>query len=538
MEPQVKQCVKCADNFTIEPVDFAFYEKITVPPPAHCPLCRQRRRMMFRNFKTLYQRQSNKSGKPLISMYPVDSPYTVWSRDEWWADDWDAKTFGRNFDFSRSFADQFNDLLLAVPRLALMGDGSEHCEYSNFVANSKDCYLVFGCVDTENSAYGHIVWESKDSIDNLYLHKSELCYECVDCLGSYKLLYSQECDSCTDSVGLFDCRSCTNCIGCVGLKQKTYCIFNEQGDKATYEKFLAEHPLDDPRSLNFILAKQKELRKRLPQRHYFGMHNQNVTGNHVYNGGNVHDSFDLRGGENSRFVYTSRKAMDCYDAAFTPDIELSYEILTCLGANRVFFSHSAQQSTDVYYSDYCFSSSNLFGCAGLRSSEYCILNKQYNKEEYDALKKKIIEHMKSSGEWGEFFPVSLSPFKYNESIAQEYFPLAREEALTRGYGWQDDIPATQGKETMDNDALPTNPSTYSDDLLKQILRCDTCARNYRLVPQELNFYRQFGLSLPRNCFNCRHARRMAQRNTRKLWDGTCSKCSAPFRTSYNPEQQK
>ena len=33
--------------------------------------------------------------------------------------------------------------------------------------------------------------------------------------------------------------------------------------------------------------------------------------------------------------------------------------------------------------------------------------------------------MQKTGEWGEFFPASFSPFGYNETVAQEYFPLNR-----------------------------------------------------------------------------------------------------------------
>src|SRR3989344_4130975 len=339
-------------------------------------------------------------------------------------------------------------------------------------------------------------------------------------------------------MGLLDCRSCTNCVGCVGLKQKTFCIFNEQVDKATYDAFLRDHPLSDPRSMAFILAKQRELRKQLPQRHFFGLHNTNVSGNHIYNAKNVHDSFDVKGGENSRFVYTSRKAMDTYDAAFSPDIELSYEAITCLGSNRLLFTHMCMTCSDAIYSDNCFNSHNILGCAGMKSAEYCIFNKKYSKEEYEALKTRIIERMRKTGEWGEFFPPALSPFKHNEAIAQEYFPLSKEEAVAGGFGWTDEIPTTVGQETISNDALPANPQGYSDDLLKHILKCDTCGRNYRFAPQELSFYKQLSLSLPRQCFNCRHARRMSLRNVRKLWDGECAKCNAAFRTSYSPDQQK
>ena len=31
--------------------------------------------------------------------------------------------------------------------------------------------------------------------------------------------------------------------------------------------------------------------------------------------------------------------------------------------------------------------------------------------------------MKKTGEWGEFFPSSISPFGYNETVAMEYYPI-------------------------------------------------------------------------------------------------------------------
>ena len=39
--------------------------------------------------------------------------------------------------------------------------------------------------------------------------------------------------------------------------------------------------------------------------------------------------------------------------------------------------------------------------------------------------------------YGEFFPSELSPFCYNETIAQEYFPLTKEEATEQGYKWKE-----------------------------------------------------------------------------------------------------
>ena len=538
MEQQIKQCKNCEQKFIIEPDDFEFYKKMKVPSPSLCPWCRQQRRMLFRNFKTLYKRNSDLSGHSMISMYAPQSPFKVWTHEEWWQDNWDPKSYGRKFDFQRPFFDQFYELLLAVPRFSIMNTKSENCEYSNFVAGAKNCYLIFGCVEDEECAYGHIVWESKDSFDNLYVYKSELCYESVDCLGSYRLFYCQECESCSDGIGLFDCRSCQNCIGCVGLKQKSYHIFNEPVSKQDYEKFAKEHPFTDPNTMPFILAKQHELRRALPQRHFFGSHNNNVLGDHVYNGKNMHYCFDVTGGENSKFIFTSRHAVDSYDASFSPNIELVYNSLTTMKSSSILFSHLVFESSDVYYSDCCFASHHLFGCAGLRNAEYCIFNQQYSKEEYDTLVPQIIDHMKKSGEWGEFFPVGLSPFAYNESIAQEYAPLSKEAALAGGFRWADELPSTIGKETITHEQLPKNPNEFGEVLLSHILKCVTCGRNYKLIQKEINFYKRMGLPLPQECFNCRHARRMAVRNPRNLWPAICANCGKNIQTSYTPESQK
>jgi hypothetical protein len=174
----------------------------------------------------------------------------------------------------------------------------------------------------------------------------------------------------------------------------------------------------------------------------------------------------------------------------------------------------------------------------LRNAEYCIFNQQYSKEEYEALVPQIIGHMKKTGEYGEFFPIRLSPFAYNESIANEYDPLSKQEALAMGFQWADEVPSTVGKETISYDQLPKNPDEFSEALLPHILKCVTCGRNYKLIQKEINFYKRMHLPLPQECFNCRHARRMAMRNLRNLWAGVCSNCAKHIETSYAPESQK
>ncbi|MEI7709317.1 MAG: hypothetical protein WCI76_01215 [bacterium] len=531
-------CQNCNNNFTIEADDFGFYEKMGVPAPEKCPQCRQQLRTLFRNFKTLYKRPSSMSGKMIISVYDADTVFPVYDASEWWGDAWDPMSYGIDVDLSTPFFQQMSSLFNRVPHVSIMNSQTENCEYSNQINQSKNCYLIFGGLDDEDCDYGHVVWNSRDCIDNLYLFKCEACHESIDCLGSTKLFYSQECEACVDSIGLFDCRNCLNCIGCVGLISKSYCIFNKQVTKAEYGEFLLKHPLNEKRSIDFILDEREKLRRILPQRSFFGSHNNDVSGNHIYNAHNIHHSFDIKSGENSKFCFTVRKAIDSFDISFTGDLSECYQSLTMLDSSRVIGSHQIIDSHDVLYSDLCYNCNDIFGCYGLRKKSYCILNKQYSKDEYLILKNKIIEQMKKSSDWGNFFLSFMSPFAYNEAIVNEYMPLSKEEALAQGFRWKDNIPSTKGQGTIESKDFPKNPKEYSDKLLSEIFTCENCQKNFKLIQREINFYKRNNLPLPFKCFNCRHQERMNKRNSRNLWEGRCAKCDNSILTSYKPEDQK
>lgn len=546
MNSETKQCQNCKNNFSIEPDDFSFYTKMGVPAPTFCPQCRQEHRSLFRNFKTFHKRKSDKSGKSLISMYSEKVEFPVWSHEEWWEDDWDAKDYGRDFDFSRPFFEQLLELWNDVPHYSLQNVFCSNCEYSNMAWGSKNCYLIFGCIDDEDCNYGHILWNCKDCADSIYLFKCEQCYESIDCINCNKVFYSQDSEDCADSIGLFNCRGCTNCIGCVNLYNKSYYIFNKQVSKEEYKKFISNNPLTNPESIKMILKKMNEIKAMLPHRYYFGVNNNDVTGNHVSNSKNVHYSFDIKTGEDSKFGFTLRSFKNSYDISFNPDIENSYQTLACAKSTDLISCHLCNTCSFGFYSEHCYNSHNIFGCQGLKSSEYCILNKQYSKEEYFQIKEKIIEHMKKNGEWGEWFPVYMTPFSYNESIVNEYSPKTKEQALSYGYKWDDSLPMTLNQENVEYKNLEKNPTNYDNSLLKFILKCSECSRNYKFIESEILFYKKYNLPLPDLCFNCRHQNRMSKRLDRVLYKRACmcdkdnhaheGKCEVEFETSYAPDR--
>ena len=141
---ETRQCQNCKNEFRIEPEDFAFYEKIKVPPPTWCPECRLIRRLSFRNERTLYRGQCARCGRSMISMFSPDKELIVYCRPCWWSDEWDGFEQGHDFDPVKPFLLQVHELFRRIPTMALHGLHSTivNSDYTNMAGNLKNCYLL------------------------------------------------------------------------------------------------------------------------------------------------------------------------------------------------------------------------------------------------------------------------------------------------------------------------------------------------------------------------------------------------------------
>ena len=150
-----KICQNCKKEFTIEPEDFNFYQKVQVPAPTFCPECRAQRRMSFLNERTLYKRTCDMTGESIVSLFPQDAEVPVYSPKAWWSDSWDAMDYGQEYDFSKPFFEQFSKLLRKVPQFSLQNQYTTliRTEYVNMGTYNKDCYLVFNTSFSEDSSY-------------------------------------------------------------------------------------------------------------------------------------------------------------------------------------------------------------------------------------------------------------------------------------------------------------------------------------------------------------------------------------------------
>ncbi|MGC9968865.1 MAG: hypothetical protein ABSC29_04030 [Minisyncoccia bacterium] len=545
MDTKTKTCANCKTRFTIEPDDFSFYQKIDVPPPTFCPGCRYIRRLLDRNEYNFYRRKCNATGENIISIYRPDAPFPVYKQDYWKSDAFDGLAYGRDFDFSRPFFEQYEELRRVVPHLALVNASSENSEYTNQSQDNKDCYMLVTSNTSEKCMYGSWCQNKCFFLSDCYMVEgSEFCYECMNLTKCSRCRWCRDCSDCIDICFSVDCRGCTNCFGCVGLRNKQNCWGNEQLDKIEYGRRLKEFPWT-----NGAIARAQEelskLRVKIPVKYYHGSQTQNSSGDYLENTQRVRMAFNCRDNKDTAYMQDAwNQTEDCLDCTEIIIAQLSYEIQGVDTPHRTIVARSCFDTVvDSCYCDMCFNANNCFGCFGLKQKQYCILNKQYSKAEYLALKEKIIDHMKQAGEWGEYFPPNVSPFAYNESMAQDYFPLMREEAVKRGYSWYD-RPATQYDITLTSDKLPRTISETTDDILNQTIQCKTqeseeekkknplCVTAFKIVPLELTLYRKIGIPVPEYCFPCRRTKRFAFRNPRTLYKGVCQ-CNGPKATCKN-----
>jgi hypothetical protein len=555
MKNETRQCQNCKNDFTIETEDFNFYKKMDVPAPTFCPDCRFQKRLMFRNNRVFYKRECVLCKKSLLAIYHKNSPFTIYCRDCWLSDQWDPTTYGRDYDFSVPFFEQFKALQKSVPRVNLYRDNFVLSDYCNYGLDFKECYLLFGGKGNERIYFGNQVVDSMDSMDVAFSAQVEFSYEIFECKHLNKVFFSRYSQDCIESSYLIDCRNCMNCFGCVGLVNKQYCIFNKQYSKEEYKSIIKF--MDQGSYSGHIenLKKLHELKLKIPHRYARIYKSVNSDGDDLSETKNTKMSFTSGHAEDSKFLFFCRRGTkDCYDTSFQGfDAELLYEVAHGFAGANTAFSIRNLSNQNTYYSEECQNCLNVFGCEGLRKKQYCILNKQYTKEEYEEILPKIIKQMNEMPyvdkkgrihKYGDFFPSDLSPFAYNESIAQEYFPLDKKEALAGGYNWQDEEKRNY-KIEIENKDLPDNIKDVEDDIVNKIIACEhsgkckeQCTEAFKIVAEEFKFYKRMNLPLPRLCPNCRHFQRLASRNPLKLWERSCMKegCKNIFKTTYSPDR--
>ncbi len=554
MNAETKICQNCKIQFTIEPDDFQFYERIKVPPPTFCPTCRFQRRLLFWNAVNLYKRPCDLCKKFNISIYPPEAPYTVYCPSCWWGDNWDFRDFGRDYDFNRNFFEQLNELWHSVPLLGLSLDltSAKNSPYNHDAGYLKNCYLIFNAGMTEDSAYGYYVDYSQSVFDSCAVQHSQSGYDVMHsyktnrCIGARNQLSEAiECLFCRDS------QNCQNCFASANLKNKKYWAWNKP---MTKEDYLAEIKRYDIGSY----ASYKELQKKVEEHWATQMvkseYNEfvtNCTGSNVFNSKNAKDCIEVSWCEDSRYLFRifGTATKDCYDISmWGNNLSMSYEG-TVVGESSSMLRFCCESGISLADAEYCKLStggSHHFGCVSMKKGDYFIFNKQYSKEDYEKTTARIKKQMDEMPytdargniyRYGEFLPPEISPFAYNTTLAQNFFPLTKEQAKEKKYEWREHV-QEEYETTMKADDLPDHVKDAADTILSEKIACKKCGRAYRIIEAELGFHRQMNVPLPRECPFCRINEKIDiwakdnKRNIRK-----CAGCGTEMESHYSEEER-
>jgi Zn ribbon nucleic-acid-binding protein len=568
MNAENRQCQNCKKDFVIESDDFLFYEKIKVPAPTFCPECRMQRRLAWRNERGLFKRKCDAPGhtEMIVSIYPPKTDVVVYDHDYWHSDKWDPMDYGVEYDFDKTFFSQFKSLLSKVPVINLFDSKSVNSNYCNVTIEHKNCYLVSSGWGNEDCLYSNRISYCKDTCDSYCCHKTEFCYDNLYCKDSTKLFYSLNSESCVDSYFLYDCRSCVSCIGCTNLRNKSYCIFNQQYSKEEYQKFISENNLGDRDILLKIKLQFEDLYKSAIHRYAHLIKTENVIGDNIENSQNCYYCFDLAGdAQNVKYCHWGTYGLkDSYDTGpgTGGKSELTYEGVSIGVQNSMCsFGTIIWNCNNVLYSFWLQNCSNCFGCVGLKNKQYCVFNKQYSKEEYFLKIEEIKKHMEQNPyidkkgrvyKYGEFFPIELSPFPYNATVGQDYMPVTENIAEENNYPWEKNS-SNNYEITLSFDSIPNTINGVSDSIIQEIISCknsnkeiDGCVKAFRVIKQEFDFYNRLNIPIPIYCPNCRHNNKLRLRNPLKLWHRKCmcslenheheGSCQNEFETSYAPDR--
>ncbi len=552
---ETKKCRLSGKEFIVTDKDLEFYDKISpifsgkkysISSPTLCPDERLRRRMMHRNEITLYKRICDLTGKGIISLYNPTYIWPVYDIKSWWSDDWNPLSYGRDFDFWKTFFEQFQSLSQSVPHPAVVNDNglaSENCEYTNDCWYAKDCYLVSCAWRMRDCYYCHKTLSDMQNCIDCEWPLSEVQY-CYDCIVRSKLAHCISlinCHNCSDCKFGINLTGCRNCYGCSNIVNKEFHFFNTALSKEAY--------FDALKNISFSEWKKKfeENLSSIFYKENCNISCENCVGEYLFYSKNCCDCFEAYKMQDCKYYQTGDTGANCQDITISWLCQWNYENLTCDEWGMTRFSIYSPKCRDILYSELCHSCENIFGCIWLRRHQKnAIFNTLYSQLEYESLAVKIIEHMRATGEWWEFFPHQVSPYGYNETIAQEYFPITPEVSLEQGWWWYDDV----SKQSYAAESVPLFSINHYDEkivwyevaqknintLLSWFLICSESKKPFRILPKELAFYIEYHIPIPTKHPEIRRIDRSKKKNWRKLSERSCQECQKSIITTYTPDR--
>ena len=503
--------------------------KAKIPTPTLCPEEREAQRFSFRNENHLYRWKCSLSWKNIITTISPDKDYIIYEYKHWLSDNREPIEFWVE-NLSKKNSLVMADLLHQVPVRDKFWRNNENSDYVNITKDSKNSYMCFGSSLMEDCLYVSwcVKWET--CVDCLFCTNCRDCYECIDMDNCFNLSYSNNCKNCSNSSYMYNCTNCNDCFNCSNLNNKSHYINDEPHTKEEYLKLL---PSLKPETIE------------IKQLWLYQVNSEDSFWNSLFNCKKAVFVWTWAWLDNVKYSSAELSADNCYDT-FTSWHSCIYTITWAYS----YFSWCLVFSFDMKNSRYCvncFNCTNCFGCVWLKYKNYCIYNKQYTKEEYNQIVPKIIAQMIRDKEWWEFFNPQLSYYWYNETLAMDYHPMTKEEALKKWYKWSDyESPMPHVEKNIQWKDLPKQwcriIKEKKPEILEKILNyaviCEVSQRPFRITKQEIEFYIRHNIPLPTKHPDVRHQERFARKDPAIMHLIHCDGCWEEMLSVHKPWRWK
>ncbi|HMY81095.1 MAG TPA: hypothetical protein PK048_04620 [Candidatus Absconditabacterales bacterium] len=406
-------------------------------------------------------------------------------------------------DFFRSFENLFldNEKMIVQQRFE-----NENCDYAECYS-SKNCYLCFSVGQgAENILYST---NSHSNIRNIVnsafvITNSDNIFSSKVVTGSYNVFYGLNIHNSHNIWFSSNLLGCSECISCHDLENKSYCIEN------------IEYTPEEYRLKKAVILFDKKLfeekKSKIFEKQIKNILCSDATGGGMINCHDIQNGYLAKGVNHGRNMYIGGGEQggeyfyDAFDAGNQKDEHLYATHYVGETSSHIYCVSGGANCTNCYYGYHLESCSFCLGCIGLKNKSYCILNKQYTKEERYEKVDEIFAQMEKDGTLGQFFPATMNPFYFNDTAAYLIDPsFTKEEVTAKGYLRRDepikvDIPAgVQTVKTSELDQFEGRRAEqrYIDpEIMKKVI-LDEQGNIYRIVKMEYDFLMKYGLPLPR-----------------------------------------
>ena len=415
--------------------------------------------------------------------------------------------YTQDFDITTWFFTAFGEFYKNHPKSSLSKTrDNENSKYADSLFGAKNAYLSFATGDdAENIIYSFTTYAKVSNILNSVsvIDGCENIFYCTDITKSFNIFYSRFIINSNNIRFSTNMIWCNECIECDGLDNKSYCIRNEKLPKDEYfrekQKILAQK--------DTFTEKYNKNIKIIGS----NINSHNVSWQRVIFSENIESWYLVSYMKDARNVYLTAwvngctNFYDCFEVWF--DSHDMYAVSQgWTYSQNVYCSNFIDGWANQYYSFFLEQCSYCLGCIGLKNKEFCILNKQYTKEEWFEMANKIFEQMDKDWTLWQFFPWSINPFYFNdtvasliddsftkEEVAKEWYLRRDEEIKVDTPAWAEVITTKELNNFQwfnEKGEREINP-----EILKKVIK-DEKWNYYRIIPMELEFLQKHGLPLP------------------------------------------